>query len=254
MILKYAMKNLYRQRKHSLLMISVAFILFLLFYRFIINIKVDEEEISRLYKTVEVTGLIKQRETDFTRKPIPMELVDQLVDTGFIDKEALDTVYYAFTFSPYGNVPVKRIDNKNHIDLASQANIIGASDLKNCSLLPKGLNITLADGYDVKMFSENRPICIADSEFLKRNQLSYGDSIGILGEFANEFYIYNDVPPEKLTQELSKGLVFTICGSYEYNYMSKSFTDPYMLGDMDFIVPVRALLNNFDKYYFYNEP
>jgi hypothetical protein len=261
MILKYAIKNLYRQVRHSLLIICVAFVLFLLFYKFIMNIKVDEAEIDRMYHTVEVTGIIKKREANYVRYQIPLDLVNQVIATGFIEHEVLDTKYYAFTFSPYGNVSLKRIDSeiirvdsKNYIDLANQANIIGATDIENSSFMPKDLDISLAEGYDIEMFSKDLPICIVDKTFLEYYQLAYGDSIGIIGEFANEFYMYTDVSPEEITQKLSHGLVFTICGSYEYEKFSMNTGDPYMLGDEDFIVPARALLNNFDKYYLYDKP
>jgi hypothetical protein len=252
MILKYVIKTLYRQLRHSLLMIGVAFILFLLFYRFIMNIKADETEIDRLYHTVEVTGSIKQRGASSINAQVPMELVNKIVNTGFIEHEVLDTMYYAFTFRRFNTTAV-RFNNHTYIDVSNQPNLIGVSDLENSSLLPKGMDITFAKGYDAGMFSKDKPICIVSRRYMEDYQLSYGDSIGILGEFANEYTLYWDIPPEEIVKKLSKGYVYTICGSYECGTLSLGINTSYMLDEGDFIVPARTILDHFDKLYYYKE-
>lgn len=253
MIIKYTLKNLYRQKRRSLLLLLVSIILFMLFYRFVINIKVDEAEINSLYDNVAVTGEIKCRESLHTWRSIPLELVNSIVDTGFIKNELLDTTYYAFVFAPYGNVSLTDIDGKLYIDLSAQAKVIGTTNLDQSTLLHKGLKITLANGYDMAMFSEDTPICIVDKMHLDSYNLSYGDTIGILGEYANEFYAYSNVAAEKMTKDLSKGLVYTICGSYEYDRILVESSNSFHLSGGDIIVPARSLLDNFDDYYYYDD-
>lgn len=253
MILKYVIKNLYRQLRHSFLMIGVVFILFLLFHRFIMNIKADEREIDHLYQTVEVTGSIKQRGASSINAQIPIELVNDIVNTGFIEDEVLDTMYYAFTFWQF-NVEAVRVNNRTYIDVSGQPNLIGITDIENSSMLPKGLDITFAEGYNSDMFSKDQSICIVSKRYMEGYQLSYGDTIGILGEFANEYTRYGETPAEEIAKKLSKGFVFKICGSYDYDRMLYGTSSSSMLDDGDFIVPARAVLDNFDKLYYYEEP
>jgi hypothetical protein len=204
------------------------------------NIKADETEIDRLYHTVEVTGSIKQKGASSFNAQIPMELVNKIVNTGFIEHENLDTMYYAFTFSPYFNVSATRINSNTYIDVSDQPNLIGVTDLDKSLMLPKGMDITFAEGYDAGIFSEDRPVCIVSRRYMNENQLSYGDSIGLLGEFANEYSLYYKVSPSEIVKKLSKGFAFTICGSYEYDTLSSGISTSYILDEGDFIVPARV--------------
>lgn len=246
MLIKQVLKTLYRSKLKSILVLLTSCMLFMVSYEFSHNIEEDKEKLKEMYEVIPVTGELFSN--SMANPLIPLEQIDKLYATGFIKEESLETLYSAYEVYPQANLSIVFTDEGVFHNNLTQPKVLGVSDLEGSAYLPKGIKIEFQEGFAEEDFKTDIPLCLMPEWIIQEEGLNFGDIILLLGEYVPEYYHVN---PADGLEQYKKGIPFQLCGSYQIplNEMGAFNTE-----NIQFIVPARALLNNMDSYFVYEEP
>lgn len=223
-MMPYCLKHIIRNPIKSLLVVMISVLITGFTFLYFVNISQYKSNISEAYDTIEVRGEIIHRDNRKDRLFIPVDIIKDIMNTGFISEAYLEVQELLYYIKPLISIGESK-------DTTSYT--FGTNNIREFMPVSSGLiSIKYGPEYDDSIFSTDERICIVNEELMERYKLNYGDEIIVSGSFG--FEDINNLD----------GLSFIIGGSY-----SLKKTDLfYGFSEKDIIVPLRALEDNIYQY------
>lgn len=165
--LKTAIRNSWRRKVKSALMVLVSAVAAVFVLIYLNSIKSNQEQLLMFSRELPVTARIMNGNGSMENGLyIPKDLIDKIEGTGFV-KDPRYTTRMAAVF-PTG-------DASDSEDIA----MILCVNQERAIPDYEGRNIILEDGADMDFLLGKDPVCLAGENFLARNNLSIGDTVDI---------------------------------------------------------------------------
>lgn len=224
MKLLYCTRHMWRNFVKSLLLVGISALAVSLITSYLVILSQYNKDLLQLYESIPVEASIISREHSVDKLQIPTNIVEGLLQTGFVGKSYLEMQELLYYIDPFRGMSA---------DLSHRDNLYATSDIEEFTPARNGLlAITYAPGVSPKVFAGDELLCIVEEGLLERFSLDYGSDIYLSGSF--DFVDIDRV----------KGIKFKIVGSYALQK-----TDLYYgFDDGDIIVPLNALIKNYNAY------
>lgn len=238
---RHIVRNIYRNGLKSFVIVITSFLLFLIISELGIHIKEEKERLSNMYEVIPVEGKIHINSS--SSNFIPIEIIDGLKKTGFIEEEYLETLYHGYQIYPHGNLSIIFEGNKVYHNNIEQSKVLGVSDLSKSAYIAKDITYEFGPAYQNVNFSSDDMICLISKNMFELDNYEFGDIILLYGEYIPEHYHTN---PFDGIEQYKDGIPFQIVGTYE---LAKDSMNNMNNERIEYIVPVRALVNHIEDYF-----